>query len=378
MQFIPGLPKLENVGATFGRIGRNKFSLACGVLISYQILTNGLGIIPREPYRLTALDPFHRVAAHPENYFQRSPLLPLLGYFTNLTSPLGFAGLSLFLVILGWLTLAVMSRRRFGREIALLSMTLVLAHPVSLVLISWLGTPDSISFALTALLLFVRSFPAVAVICAFGAFNHPVMNVIAPVLLTLRLATSEGQAGVPRLLVGVVGLSVGNLMVVGYLSYFQIETVTRLDFLLSKSLATWIKQNLSLLPYTIYSLHQAVWFALALCVLILRKLDIRYLGLFLISQLLMYGVAFFSVDTTRIFGLMAWAPALHCILYSLRIAEAKEGGLLLGLRGALATTGVVGLLIPGYYIWGGELHTSGFNSFYKSLRGLLTRINAQA
>ncbi|MGH2620679.1 MAG: hypothetical protein ACRDHG_08935, partial [Anaerolineales bacterium] len=159
----------ENLLAVVDRIARRRYFGAIGLLIGYRLLASGLGSVPREPYRLTALDPFVRVSAYPQNYFQRSPLLPLVGHFTGLTTPLGFAGLSLAIVVTGWLLFAALVRRDRGNEVALLSFALVLAHPVSLVLISWLGTPDGITFTLTSLLFFTRSTSVIAVICALGA-----------------------------------------------------------------------------------------------------------------------------------------------------------------------------------------------------------------
>lgn len=376
MRAFPTLANLERFHEAVGGIAQRRFFLLVALLIGYQLLVNGLGTIPREPYRLTALDPFNQVTAYPENYFQRSPLLPLIGRFSNLTSPLEFAGLSLVLVIIGWVIFGVLMRRKRGNEVALLFFALMLSHPVSLILISWLGTPDGISFLLTTLLLFVRSVPATATIGALGAFNHPVMNIIAPVLLTLRWAAGEMKGGRRRLIWGLVGLLIGNLAVLGYLNYFEIETMSRMDFLFSRSLATWIRQNLSLFPYTLYSLHQSVWFALALCLPILYRLDVRYLRLFLVTQLLLFAIVFFTVDTTRIFSLLAWAPAIHCVQHTLRVAEAEEGGVLPRLRGALVAMAAIGLLIPGFYMWGGELHTSNFNSFYLSIRRLLEGLGA--
>ena len=109
----------------------------------------------------------------------------------------------------------------------------------------------------------------------------------------------------------VLGLLMGNVVVQAYLTTFDIDTFDRLDFLMDRSLVTWFKQNTFALPHTLYSLHQASWFALALCVGALFKRDRRYYLLFAATQVLFLGVTFFSADTTRVFSLLAWAPALH-------------------------------------------------------------------
>jgi hypothetical protein len=144
---------------------------------------------------------------------------------------------------------------------------------------------------------------------------------------------------------------------------------------MDRSLLTWVKQNTFALPHTLYSLHQASWFALALCVGVLFNRDRRYYLMFAASQLLFFVVTFFSADTTRVFSLLAWAPALHCIQHSLSLVDQTEGAASREVfRQVLILVAIVGLLTPGYYIWTGELHLPNFNGFYNPILGGLLRL----
>ena len=114
------LPVLGRIRERAATAATSRYVPAVILLILLKIALSGLGTIPREPYRLTALDPFHRVLAHPEICFQRSPLLPLLGYFSGLTSPSGFGALCLAIVVIGLVAFALLERRRHGAQDGLL------------------------------------------------------------------------------------------------------------------------------------------------------------------------------------------------------------------------------------------------------------------
>lgn len=350
------------------------YTLAIALIVVLTVLVNGVGTIPREPYRLTAIDPFREVQAHPENYFQRSPLLPLIAHFLRLTSRFEFAGLSLTIVLVGWALLGSLSRQRDGETLGFLSTALIVLHPVSLVLISWLGTPDALTFLLTCIFLYSRSPFVLGVAAALGGFNHPISVLVAPALLGLRQAADE-QIGSRNWLAVSVGLVIGSLGVLVFLKAFDIQAYTRLDFLLSRNLSTWIRQNLSLLPHSLYSLHQIVWLPIGMSLLVMPRRTRRYVGTFALIQVIFYLVAFFSADTTRVFSLLGWAPALHFIRKAVTTARedhdpAREGQLLK----SLALVVLIGQLIPRYYVWTGELHPPNFNGTYfpvlSWLRGL--------
>jgi hypothetical protein len=374
----PVLPSdiLARLDGTFGAIARRHFGLSLVALLVFIIAYNGLGVMPHEPYRLTAQNPFERVEAHRENTFQESPLLPLVAYFSRLTSAFSFNALCLAIVILAYVIYAVQARKGMGSVGALLLLCLLAAHPVTLVLLSWLGTPDCITFLLTVFLLFFRSPAVIGAISLLGAFNHPMMLLIAPVVLLLRRLSREDEIGYLQFAAAGMGLVLGSLAVRGFLDVNHIDTYSRLDFLMSRSLASWVRHNLSNLPMALFSLHNLVWFALVACAVLFFRRNRAYFCLLFVAQVVMYGVTFFNVDTTRVFTLLAWAPAFHCLQYSLRLSGESDGtALSTQLRGVLLILAAIGLVKPNYYVWDGTIYGPSFNDFYfpilECLRGLL-------
>jgi hypothetical protein len=374
----PVLPSdiLARVDGIFSAIARRHFGLSVVALLVFITAYNGLGVVPHEPYRLTAQNPFERVQAHRENYFQESPLLPLVAYYSRLTSGFSFNALCLAIIILGYVSYAVQARKRLGSVGALLLLCLLAAHPVTLVLLSWIGAPDCITFLLTVFLLFSRSPVAIGAISLLGSFNHPIMLLVAPVVLLLRRLSREDEIGYLHFAASGVGLVLGSLAVRGFLDINHIDTYSRLDFLMSRSLMSWIRHDLSNLPMALFSLHNLVWFAWVACAVLFFRRNRAYFGVLLVAQVVMYGVTFFSVDTTRVFTLLAWAPAFHCLQYSLRLGGESDGmALSTQLRGVLLIVALVGIVKPNYYVWDGTIYGPSFNDFYfpvlERLRGLL-------
>jgi len=367
---------LARVDGFVGAIAHRRFWLCLVALLVFVIAYNGLGVMPHEPYRLTAENPFERVQAHRENTFQESPLLPLVAYFSRLTSPFSFNALCLATIILAYVSYAVQARKGMGSAGALLLVCLLATHPVTLVLLSWLGAPDCITFLLTVFLLFLRSPAAIGVISLLGAFNHPMMLLIAPAVLLLRSLSREDEIGYLHLAASGIGLVLGSLAVWGFLELNHIDTYSRLDFLMSRTLASWIRHNLSNLPMALFSLHNLVWCALVACTVLFFRRNRSYFCLLLVTQVVMYGVTFFNLDTTRVFTLLAWAPAFHCLQYSLHLSgeshETEQGA---QLRGVLLVLAAIGLVKPNYYVWDGTIYGPSFNDFYfpilDRLRGLL-------
>lgn len=347
-----------------------RYWLAVASVILMTALLNGLGTVPREPYLLAAQDPFHRVSVHPENYFQRSPLLPLVAYALGLTSPTTFNGFTLAIAVTGQLVFAYFARKQLGPLRGFTLAALVLAHPVTTILFSWLGTPDPISFLISVLVLFATSPIQFALLGALGGFNHPVMVFAMPMILLLRRSAAEETIDREDIMGAGIGLGIGVACTAIFLNLNHIEAYSRWEFLFDRDLSTWVKHNLALFHYAIYSLHQSVWIAIAIGVLALPRTRMRVLVAFGLTQATSYLITFFSMDTTRVFALLAWAPAAYFLRSSMLVgvgsrmsSSDSDRTLVCGLL-AIA---LLGLLIPSYYVWGGELHMVPFDGFYRSI-----------
>ena len=366
----------EALRARVAGIAERWYFPASAALLLFCVAWIGLGTLPHDEYLLAAQNPFESLRSflYPvRNYFQQSPLLPLTAYAAGLTSKAGFVTLCLGFIVLGFGAFASLARVRYGRELGLIAAALALSHPVTLVMLSWVGTPDGITFLLTACLLFARSSAWIAILCTIGAFNHPVMVFAAPVILVLRATSGEKECGFRQLLPAAAGLALGTAAVYLFLWHYKIGVFSRLDCIGTRTLGGWIKLNLTSFPLTLYSLHGPIWLALAAAFIAAFSLDRRYFIVFILCQLLFYGITFFTEDTTRVFSLLTWAAAIHCILHAARLLEAKRNlRECAQYRAALIVIAIFGLLGPHYYLWNSTLRIPNFTEFWQSIAGALT------
>ena len=356
---------VASIDLAFCRLARSRFTSLTVLLVIFSILWNGLGVLPRQPYRRVAENPYDKLADFDENTFQESPLLPLIGYYTGLTTKRTFSAMAGVWILAGLLSLAFLGRKRFGPEVGMLSLGMAIGHPVTLVMYSWLGTPDGITFLLTALLFFVQSYPLIFLVAFLGALNHPILLFAGSALILLRLLANEERVRPLHLLVLFLGFTLGTLAVQMYLAVNDIEVFSRLEFLRERTFGSWFWHNISWLPHALFSLHGVLWLALGLSVLWGFRKNRRYFAILILLQLAFYGITYFSIDTTRIFSLLAWAPTIHAIQYSLRLAEQEDDpGIGQRHRQAMIVIALLALVQPRIYLWGGEIHGSGFNEFY--------------
>ena len=364
---------VDRLDTWVGKTSRNHLTSAVIIMVIFALAINGMGQLRSEEYRRLAEDPFTtRKDIRDANYFQESPLLPLLAHYTRLTSRWAFNGFCVGVIVAGFLLFAALGRRRYGARLSLLLSGLLLSHPITLVLLSWIGMPDCITFFLTVILFFTRSELAVAGICFLGAFNHPVMLFAAPVLLVLRRASHEEGISYRHIVSCCLGLAGGTLAVYAFLRFTGIAADSRVGYVLQRSLTDWIGVNTAHLPTMLYSLHRSVWVALGASVLVSLSGHRAYYTTFGVSQLLLCGVTFFTRDTTRVFALLAWAPAMQCIFHSVDLAGRTGSDAIGGqLRKALTLIALIGLWVPGFYMWDGSIQAPPFTQFYTLLVGYL-------
>ncbi|TAN37461.1 MAG: hypothetical protein EPN23_05580 [Verrucomicrobia bacterium] len=355
----------EVVDAAVRRYAQKYFMLCLVAMVLFTLLYYGLGVVPREFYRELATNPYiQRTDIHRQNYFQESPLLPVLAHLTGLGSRWAFNAFCFTFLAVGFVFLMRASRRRYGAFWALLLLGALLAHPVTLVLLSWLGMPDSMTFLITALLLYTRRSWVMVVLVLLGSYNHPIMMFVAPAVLGLRLLARENGLAYRHLAFVVLGAVGGWLAVRFFLHVNSIAVVSRAAYMGDQNLAFWIKYNLTHLPLALFSFHNVIWFALGACLLVLARFDKRYVLAFLTLQFLFYGITFFCLDTTRVFALLAWAPAWHCLVYALQRTEAASFALRRQLERLLVVVVMMGLLAPTYYSYLGELYFPGQNEIH--------------
>lgn len=353
------------------RLGRSRFWLLfLGLVLLVVTFINGIGIVPEEPYRRLAENPFiTRTDIHFNNYWQENPLLPLLAHTLRLTSPAAFNILCYSLLAAAFLLFALLSSRRWGKAPALVFSTLLITSPLTTVILTWLGTPDSLTLLLTVPFLFTGSSPLLFILATLGAANHPAFMIAALEILALRWAARDG-VGFRYLVVSGAGLAAGYGLVRWFLAVNQIEMVSRVDFMLFKTFMEWVKMNALNLPMSVASLFNAHWLILVICLIMFFKRDWVFYSLVLAFLLLNYALTIFTLDTTRIFSLLSWSVLFACVFRSYRLASADRDAnpqVERQFLQSLVVVGIVSIFAPRYFSWLGEIHTTPFYEFLRKV-----------
>ena len=352
-------------------LGRSKFWLLfLGMVFLVVILINGIGIVPEEPYQRLAENPFiTRTDIHFNNYWQENPLLPVIAFYLGLSSPVAFNILCFIILTWAFLLFSLLIMRQMGSVPALIISSLLITSPLTTVLLTWLGTPDGLTIALTIPFLFTQSGLLIFFLSIFGAMNHPTFMITVFEILILRWAAKEG-VNFKHFLASVLGLAAGYASTRLFLTVNQIEIVSRLDFMQLKDAAEWLKMNAVILPITLSSLFNIQWLVLLLCLVLFFKKDKVFYSLVPAFLLVNYGFTFFTLDTTRIFSLLSWGVLFTCVFYSYKLAglnqdngpETQRQFLL-----SLALIGIASLIAPRYFSWAGEIHTTPFYHFIRAV-----------
>lgn len=353
------------------QLGRSRFWLLfLGLVLLAVTFINGIGIVPEEPYRRLAENPFiTRTDIHFNNYWQENPLLPLLANAFRLTTPAAFNILCFVILTGAFLAFAFLARRRWGSAPAWIFSTLLITSPLTTVILTWLGTPDGLTLLLTIPFLFTGSSPFLFLLALLGAANHPAFVIAALEILALRWAARDG-VGFRHLLVTGAGLAAGYGLVRWFLAVNQIEVVSRVDFILLKNFGEWLKMNALNFPMSIASLFNVHWLILVICLVMFFKRDRVFYSLVLVFFLVNYAFTFFTLDTTRIFSLLSWGVLFVCMFHSYNLARTEEATnpqVERQFLQSLIVIGLISLVSPRYFSWVGEIHTTPFYEFLRKV-----------
>jgi hypothetical protein len=353
------------------RLGRSRFWLPfLGLVFLVVIFINGIGIVPEEPYQRLSENPFiTRTDIHFNNYWQENPLLPVIAYYLRLTSPIAFNLLCFVIIIGAFLSFALLSHRRLGSTPALIFTTLLITSPLTTVMLSWLGTPDGLSLALTIPFLFTHSGLLIFFLSMLGAMNHPTFMIAVIEILALRWAARDG-VNFKHLFAAALGFAAGYGLVRTFLSVNQIEIVSRVDFMLLKGWDEWLKLNALNFPMTVFSLFNIQWLVIPLCLVMFFKRDRLFYSLVLVFLLVNYGFTLFTLDTTRVFSLLSWGVLFACIFRSFELATTdRETAPQVHKQflQSLILIGIASFIMPRYFSWAGEIHTTPFYEFLRKV-----------
>lgn len=353
-------------------LGKHRYWLLLLVLVFVTItLINGLGIVPEAPYQRLSQNPFTtRTDIHFNNYWQESPLLPIIAFYLDLTGTITFNALTFAIILAAYTLFAWLTYHRWGPTISLIASTLLITSPLTTILLSWLGTPDGLTVALTIPFLFTRSGILMLFLAILGTANHPAFIIATLEIIILRWAAREGIK-FRHVLLALIGWIAGYGAVKLFLYSNGIGVVSRFDFMQLKTMSEWIKMNLQILPISLFSLFNLHWAVLAVCTIMFFKRDRRFFSLVVLALLINYGLVFFTLDTTRVFVLISWGVLITCLFHAYKLASSSPETDSLHQKQflqALMLVSIVSFFSPHFFSWAGEIHVS---PFYKIIERLM-------
>jgi hypothetical protein len=351
-------------------VGRHRFWFLALVLV-FLIVTfiNGVGLVPEEPYQRLSEYPFiTRTDIHFNNYWQENLFLPVLAYFLGFTGTIRFNAL-VFATIFGAFSLfAWLAFLYRGSVVSMVTSTILITSPLTTVFLSWLGTPDGLTILLTIPFLFIHSGILMFSLAVLGAMNHLVFVIAAVEILILRWIARD-RINLRHLVYTVVGAALGYGIVKFFLYSNKIEVMSRVDFMQLRNLSEWTNLNLETLPIALYSLFNIQWLILPVCLIMFFKKDRLFYVLVIFILLVNYGMTFFMLDTTRVFGLLSWGVLFECIFHSvdISVSQSEQPEFQKQFMQALALTGILSLFSSRYFVWVGEIHATPFFAWIEKL-----------
>jgi uncharacterized membrane protein len=257
----------------------------------------------------------------------------------------------------GYALFAGWSYSRWGPVPAFLSSALLITSPLTTVLLSWLGTPDGVSFVLTIPVLFLTSWPVLFVLSAIGSLNHVTVPAAALLILILRWCARDG-INLRHIAATVLGGGTGYALARITLALLQIPAWSRFDNYFTRDLASWTERMARNLPVTVFSLFNIQWFLLIIIVVMFFSRDKRFYSAVIGIVLFNCLFAFFSNDSTRNFALVSWGVLIESAIHSYRLAadmdEPHRKEFLLAWTGV----GIASFFAPRFYSWDGGIYSS--------------------
>ena len=362
----------DQAGGFLEELTNRRAYALCIAIAGISILKYGLGYVRWDTYRQLAEDPFATFPLR-SNYFQASPLTSVIAYYLGLTAKYPFAFLLLGILIFAWLIFIWLSINRLGAKYGLFLVALLFSHPLVVVLQSWIGMPDAVSFLFIVVAIFAKDWKVLMMVSILGAINHPSMYISIPAILVLRSVSPGREISYRLTLASFLGLGIGFLLTRMYLHTHGIQLESRAEYILTRGIDFWLQMNFNQLPYLLFSLNGPLWIAIGGAIILFFKMDRRFYSIYLAILIASCCVTFFTLDNTRVFGLLTIGASIVLFIRSFELAQANAEAVLNEnqIEKLLIGYAVIALVIPNFYSWEGRIQVSNFSGFY---RGLLARI----
>ena len=314
-----------------------------------------------EQWVIFARDPFGPAPIDPAAQFiTGSPLGPLLAHTLGATTTATYAALHLALAAVSAVVLVALGRHTVGDRLTNALVVLLVASPLSNVVLTWLGQPDAAMLgALSALGLAsaVRTpSRARAVALAAGAvlgFSSFEQGLAAVVVLAALVWVGDREGDREVVLAAVGGLVAGRIGVAAFHAASDVPVMSRSTWARSLGPGVFVRTFLYNLPALAFSLLGAGWLLAGHAGAALHRRGMHLVHL-LVPPALALGVALVALDQTRGATMVVWPAAVWAVR---RGDEAREGGLD---RRIVAATALLAVVIPPVVIWEGSPYISSW------------------
>lgn len=352
----------QNLTNNINRLTQRQIYLVLMVVFSGMLFLNGVAIIPYESYQRLSQNPFvTRTDIDPFNYLQETILLPVCAYMVHMTSRMTFNLLCFGIFVFGVFLFAKSTLLRYGTIACLVFTSALIVSPLSTVILSWLGSPDSLTFALTVPFLFLSSSFWLFPLAVLGTLNHTAFIIAVSEIVFLRWV-NRGSIKFLHLAVTVAGGLTGYLLMKLFLTLNHIQAYSRLDYIFARGFDFWVNMNTLNFGTSLFSLYNFEWLIVIYCMALYFKADRWFYISVLVLLLCNLTITFFTEDTTRVFSLISWGILIMVLFRTYALAlEYENGKMALGsfVRFVMLVV-LVSLVAPRFFSWQGQIHLSPF------------------
>lgn len=350
------------------------FGLFLLMALAIMILQNGIWVVPNiDAQRLIASDMTQNmlVSQPKAQYLYSSPLGFFLGWTTGAYRSIrAFAGLHFAVFLSGFLVLAYWLRHRYSDDLARSVVLALICVPLSNVLLTWLGMSDVFTFAFGSALALAQSVPALLLAAFLLGLSHFEQGILIALLMLSKiwlLKAPDDRPQFPRAIAILAGIAGAKILMLAYFSilHFNLEC-DRISYAMSTPLLVFLAGYFRNLVATLFSFHNAYWFAIfAIVAASRRESDSRLLWFLGLTHLIAASVPMVVHDATRVFALLTWPSILATLIY------VSQRPWQCGMRQFTLIAVSLSFLLPKLIVWEGQLHaTASLYDLFSLLRAL--------
>ena len=341
-------------------------------LVAASVLFNGLAIITPGAL-LELVDLARDLGASPtmRTYHGEAPLFFAIAHLVGAVTIPRYLAFCVLTNLAAFAVFMLAARRAVGRTEATLAFGLLVAHPITYTLQTWIGLGDGLAVACTAVLLFARTPLVLAMAAVVGASSHPSVLFGGVALLFLRAASAPVSLSWPAVVAGVAGLLIGRIGCALLPPLIGYEVGSRWQYISEVSLTQWAIMNAKNWSIVLYSLGFAVWLPVLALFAYAIETRRRVFALFGIWLVCSYAIAFFTKDTSRVYAMLTWGPTVHCLLYGWTLSATQATPRESMFRISVVLTASFGWCVPHLWTGGGVIAAPWLLDLALQIRSLI-------